>query len=53
MRIGIITYHRAHNFGAVLQAYALYKVLKNQGYDVRFIDYCTDYRADEYRLNIC
>ena len=31
MRVGILTFHRAHNYGAVLQCYALQKVLKNLG----------------------
>jgi hypothetical protein len=25
MKIGILTFHRAHNYGALLQAYALFK----------------------------
>lgn len=28
MKIGILTFHWAHNYGAVLQAYALQEVLK-------------------------
>lgn len=36
---GIITYHRAHNYGAVLQAYALKKVIDKLGYSTKFIDY--------------
>ena len=39
MKIGIITFHWATNYGAVLQAYALAKVLKEQGADVEIIDY--------------
>lgn len=39
MKIGIITYHRADNFGAVLQCYALQEKLNALGYDVRVIDY--------------
>ena len=31
MNIGIITFHRAHNYGAVLQCYALSQVLKGMG----------------------
>lgn len=37
--VGILTFHRAHNYGAMLQAWALMKVLQNSGYDVRLIDY--------------
>lgn len=39
MKIGIITFHRALNYGAVLQCYALYKVIKEQNHDVEVIDY--------------
>lgn len=39
MKIGILTFHRAHNYGAVLQAYALATYLKNKGYDAEIIDY--------------
>ena len=31
MRIGILTYHRSHNCGALLQAYALREFLKLKG----------------------
>jgi len=34
-----LTYQRALNFGAVLQAYALAKFLNNQGYETQVIDY--------------
>jgi hypothetical protein len=39
MRIGIITFHWATNFGAVLQAYALQTYLSQHGYDTQIIDY--------------
>lgn len=41
MRIGILTFHSAHNYGAVLQAYALKSVLKKlyKDIDVNIIDY--------------
>ena len=39
MRIGILTFHRALNYGAVLQCYALCEVLKGMGHDVEIIDY--------------
>lgn len=37
--VGILTFHRAHNYGAMLQAWALMRVLDNAGYDARIIDY--------------
>lgn len=38
-KIGILTFHRAENFGAVLQCYALQQYLKNNGFAVEIIDY--------------
>ena len=39
MRIGIITFHRADNCGAVLQCYALQEYLRRQGHEAEVIDY--------------
>ena len=39
MKIGIITYHRAHNYGAVLQCFALQEIIRKQGHQVEIIDY--------------
>jgi hypothetical protein len=39
MKIGIITFHWATNYGAVLQAYALQTYLLQHGYDTQIIDY--------------
>ncbi|MFN6564374.1 MAG: polysaccharide pyruvyl transferase family protein [Nostoc sp. ChiSLP01] len=39
IKIGIITYHFTINYGATLQAYALFKFLQSYGYDVEIIDY--------------
>ena len=39
MKVGILTFHRALNYGAVLQSYALQQVLKDLGYDACIIDY--------------
>lgn len=49
MKIGILTYHRSHNYGALLQAFALKTFLKKIGYyDVQFVDYYPDYHWDMY-----
>lgn len=50
MRIGILTYHKSHNFGALLQALALRKVLSDMGGDVTFVDYWPDYQKKMYNL---
>lgn len=39
MKVGIVTFHRAENFGATLQAYALQTYLTHQGCDAEIIDY--------------
>lgn len=39
MRIGILTFHRAINYGAVLQAYAMQETLRGMGLDAMVIDY--------------
>lgn len=38
-KIGILTFHIAHNFGAMLQSYALPTALQKLGYDCEVIDY--------------
>ena len=43
MKIGILTFHCAHNYGAVLQCYALQEMLKGMGHTVEIIDYRPDY----------
>lgn len=39
MKIGILTFHRAINYGAFLQCFATKKHLEDNGYDVEVIDY--------------
>lgn len=39
MKVGIITFHRVNNYGAVLQAYALQKTIQNLGVECDIIDY--------------
>lgn len=51
MKIGILTFHRAHNYGAMLQAYALRTVLEEAGHYVNFIDYWPYSHQTRYRLN--
>ncbi len=38
-KIGVLTFQRSYNYGAILQAYALQTVLTNMEYDVEFINY--------------
>lgn len=48
INIGIVTFHKAHNYGALLQAYALQSFLK-QKYNVFFIDYYNNTVYDNYK----
>lgn len=50
MKIGILTYHRSHNYGALLQAIALRYVLTEKGHDVSFVDYWPAYHKRFYSL---
>jgi hypothetical protein len=42
MKVGVITFHSANNYGATLQAWALQKVLKDFGLDAGVIHYHPD-----------
>jgi hypothetical protein len=39
MRVGILTYHRAYNYGAALQAFALRTIVSELGFECEIIDY--------------
>ena len=39
IKIGILTFHIAHNYGAMLQAYALPNAVKKMGFECEVIDY--------------
>lgn len=49
MKYGIITFHRAINYGAVLQTYALQAVLNKNGMDAEVIDYACEYLEKYYK----
>ncbi|WP_244331328.1 polysaccharide pyruvyl transferase family protein [[Clostridium] hylemonae] len=45
-KCGIITlYHKNYNYGGILQAYAMVKIMGELGYDAEIIDYCQSYKA--------
>ena len=50
MKIGLMTIHHAYNFGAMLQAYATFKVINEMGHDVEFIDYDNETFAGERKI---
>lgn len=47
-RIGLLTYHRVHNFGAVVQSWAMTRLLSRHG-DVEVLDYPTLYETGRHR----
>lgn len=46
MKIGILTFHWALNYGAVLQTYALQTVLERMGHQIEIIDYRPKWSKD-------
>ncbi len=52
MKIGILTYHRSHNYGALLQSIATRVVLEGMGHEVYYVDYWPGYHHRKYaRIN--
>ncbi len=49
MKIGILTFPRSQNYGALLQAYGTQQFLEKSGYDVSMIDYWPDYHEEMYK----
>ena len=46
-KVGIVTFHRALNYGAVLQSYALQKTVSSLGAECEIVDYiCPKITAD-------
>lgn len=50
MKIGIITYHRAKNLGAMLQSYALQKTLEKYKGKCEIIDYRNEKMEESYKV---
>lgn len=51
MKIGILTYHAACNFGANLQALSTFSYLSNNGHEPVFINWMTKQLEERYRNN--
>lgn len=50
MRIGILTFHAAQNYGAVLQCFALQTYLESMGHEVMVVDYRSKALLHEYQV---
>lgn len=49
MKIGILTFHRSQNYGALLQAYGLQTFVESLGHQVYMVDYWPTYHRDMYK----
>ena len=52
MIVGLVTFHYAHNYGAVLQAYAIKKTVEKIGAECRVVDYRNSAIVEHYPENI-
>ena len=55
MKVGILTFHNAFNFGAILQTYATSESVKSYGHEAEVINYhnkAVDKYYDKYRFSI-
>ena len=50
MKIGIVTYHRTLNYGAVMQSLATRFVLEEMGHEVYYVDYWPNYHKEKYEM---
>ena len=48
-KVGIITFHASHNYGSMLQAYALQKTVEALGYNCEIINFRTKIQKKMYR----
>lgn len=52
MRIGIITFHASHNYGSMLQAWALQTFLEKRGHQVEIVNYRSQLQKAVYHKPI-
>lgn len=52
LKCGIVTFHSSHNYGSVLQAYAMVKVMQRLGLDAELIDFCHPRTTDMYEWQL-
>lgn len=50
IKVGIVTYHKSFNYGALLQSIASRYILKELGYEVFYVDYWPRYHQRIYSL---
>lgn len=47
--VGILTFHASHNYGSMLQAYALQRTIENLGFDTEIINFRTERQKSFYK----
>lgn len=52
MKVGIITFHFPHNYGAMIQAYAMQQNLRIMGHEAYIVDYCPKYHTKEFTRRV-
>lgn len=52
MKVGIITFHFPHNYGAMIQAYAMQQNLRMMGHEAYIVDYCPKYHTKEFTRKV-
>lgn len=50
MKVGLISFHNAYNYGAALQAYALQRVLDDSSIENEYINYVNKHRCEAYSM---
>ena len=48
-KVGVITFHASHNYGSMLQAYALQQVILGMGYDCEIINFRSIAQKEQYK----
>lgn len=52
MKVAIISFHNAYNYGACLQAYALQEAILGLGIDCQYINYINRRRSSGYKMSV-
>ena len=48
-KVGIITFHASHNYGSMLQAYALQQTVLNMGFDCEIINFRPKIQTEHFK----
>ena len=51
--VGILTFHASHNYGSMLQAYALQQTVLDMGYKCEIINFRPERQKQMFRPDYC